>query len=152
MRSITSFLFAILATLSFVLSLISFIWWLVFAYNMAIGDTAVELGSRFAPALAAQVSPQQILLMQAREYFVLIGGAVGWSAFFALPHFSSRPFHRLPRLLLVSCAIGITAAIVMPAASLFKAAPILAVILTLMRCVLIDSASTDGPAQRDAES
>lgn len=45
--------------------------------HMAIGDTAVEPGSGFAPALAAQVSPQQILLMQARESFVLIGGAVG---------------------------------------------------------------------------
>lgn len=119
---------------------------------MAIGDTAVELGMRFAPSLAAQASPQQIFLMEVREYFVFIGGAVGWSAFFALPHFSSRPFHRLPKPLLVSCAIGITAAIVMPAASLFKAAPILEVILTFMRCVLMDSASTEGTALGHAES
>jgi hypothetical protein len=152
MRSVTSFLLAILVAMFFVLSLISFIWWLVFVYNIVIGDTAVELGMRFATSLTAQISPQQILLMKAREYLVFIGGAVGWSAFLALPHFSSRPFHTLPKLLLASCAIGITAAIVMPAASLFNVAPILAVILTLVRCSLISSASPNGVAQGDTES
>ncbi|ACX94945.1 hypothetical protein [Halothiobacillus neapolitanus] len=152
MRSTAKFLLALLVALAFVVSLISFGWWLVFAYNIVTGHTAIEFGTKFAPQMLEQASQQKILFTQMREYFVLIGGAIGWGAFFALPNFSNRPFRALPKLLLISCVIGITAALVMPASVIFKVTPILTVILIFMRCLLIEDHPKHAMDQKNIET
>ncbi len=152
MRPTVTFLLGILVAIAFVASLVSFALWLVFAYNTVTGHSVAEFGAAFAPEMMEQASRSELLVMQVREYVALIGGAIGWAAFFTLPHYSGRPFRALPRLLIVSCAIGIIAAVVMAAPLVFKIAPILTVLLVFLRCALIEPRPDEVGEQRGVET
>ncbi len=124
------------AIISGILSLVPLFLWLVFAKNIATGQGFFTVSEKYAPHLLESLSSSQVLLVQAREYFCLVGGTAGWLALFSFAVMANRPLKDLPKSVIVGCLVGVAAAITMPAPLFLAAPPVLAVAFLLVRAYL----------------
>ncbi|WP_322522171.1 hypothetical protein SR882_04615 [Guyparkeria halophila] len=125
-----------------IVSMVSLYFWLVFANGVVTGDGGmVSFTQTVAPHMYESLSSSQKLLIHARDYFIVIGGAIGWLSFFALFAMTARPWNRLPRVVIGGCVVGVVAAAVtaMPIHAMsmvFAMPPVLAVSALLLRAYL----------------
>ena len=108
---------------------------------MVAGDSGVSFAQKYAPQMTANLSSNQMLIIHVREYFVLVGWAIGWLSLAALFFFSSRTWAGLPKLVVAGCFVGAVAAFVMviplPVGfSIYALPPVIAAVALLLRAYL----------------
>jgi hypothetical protein len=127
---------AIAAVAAGLLSLLSLYFWSIRTIGVLSGHGVIDTGRQFMPNMMAQASDLQVLLVQAREYFAVFGGIVGWASLAALCVFANRSFGALPKWVIIGCLIGAGAALAVPGGGVYAFPPITMAVILLLRCYI----------------
>lgn len=137
-------LLSAVGALAGIASMVSLYFWLGYASEIVTGNGLISFMREVSPQALDNASSTQIALIYMREYFVAIGGAIGWLAFFVLFSMTSRPWNHLPRLVIAGCFVGVVAAVVLAMSAptalgvVFAGPPVLAVGALLLRAYMAE--------------
>jgi hypothetical protein len=127
---------ALIAIALGILSLYALAAWLFITTAIIVGGgglgSLASIHSNHVPSIGAT----PLFVLQTVNYFIVLGGAFGWVALFALCTQASRPLRYLSKWVVVGCAVGALAALAVPVGRLHALFPIGLAAVLLLRCWL----------------